>query len=206
VSYVQLYGEGAAAALHRPVKTLNLATNDSLTTDVLLDRVRHDKRHRDALASASLVTITIGNNDWQGPCSFRAMEACLAEDEKSLAPNLSAILDEIRSLRRGAATAIRVTGYYDSGRANPRAPGEWGFDAATQTQQFEATFTKALRSLNAHICSIAVAHDATCVDLVGPFAPNLQQNLQSDHIHPSATGHRLIAKAIADTGYAPLGP
>ena len=126
-SYVEVYGELASAALGKPVVVENLATNDSLESRGLRDRVTHDAEHRAALADADLITITIGNNDWQGPCSWIDHARCLAHGTAQVDASLSAILDEIATLREGKPTAIRVTTLYDMYLGDPGAPAAWGF-------------------------------------------------------------------------------
>jgi phospholipase/lecithinase/hemolysin len=68
-----------------------------------------------------------------------------------------------------------------------------------------------LATLNTTICKAVVAHDGMCVDLLTPFNGPAGDDdaapfLASDHVHPSTTGHKVIAQAIAATGYAPLRP
>ena len=59
-------GRLAEQALGQPVVVENLATNDSLESPGLLDRVRTDGRYRSAIAEADIITVTIGTNDWAG--------------------------------------------------------------------------------------------------------------------------------------------
>ena len=119
VSYVARVGEAASKALGRTVAVTNLATNDGVGSDGLLLRVRNDPVHRAALAAADIVTITIGTNDWQGACDWPGDDPCWARGLAAVPKNLAAILDEIRDLRTGRPTAIRVTTYYDSYIGNP---------------------------------------------------------------------------------------
>ena len=76
VSFVNLYGDAAAAALHRPVTTVNLARSTNLKSAGLLALVRSDEIFREELASADLVTVTIGNNDI-APCGWSRDERLL---------------------------------------------------------------------------------------------------------------------------------
>lgn len=213
-SYVVAYGEAASKALGEPVTVTNLATNDGVGTGQLLDRVRGDQTYRDALAKADLITLTIGFNDWQGPCDLAAEPECLGSGLKSglnaVESNLPQILEEVSQLRAGEPTAIRVTDYYNMINGNPTAPNDWGFDPTPKKiAAFETMFAKALDDFNATICRVAEAANATCVDLVSAFnGPTASEDagplLGSDHLHPSEAGHGLIADAIATAGYAPL--
>ena len=82
-SYVEVYGELASAALKKPVVVENLATNDGLTSNTLVSRVKQDEKHRAALAAADLITITIGANDFQGPCDGSNIGPCLESGTRS---------------------------------------------------------------------------------------------------------------------------
>jgi lysophospholipase L1-like esterase len=209
-SYVVVYGELASAALGRPVTVTNLATNDSLQTDGLLARVRTDPTHRAALADADLITVTIGNNDWEGPCYWDGHVACLEHGRTTVERNLGLILDEIDTLRGTKPTAIRVTTQYDTWIDNPSTPDDWGFSrTATDRATFAGDFKRALVDYNATVCRVAIAHGALCIDIAPAFnGPDLDQDagslLGGDHAHPSSAGHELIAATIAAAGYAPL--
>src|SRR3954447_18535339 len=87
-SFVDVYGELAAEGLGQPVAVTNLATNDGLTTDVLLQRLRTDPIHRQAVAGADLLTLSIGNNDWEGPCYWAGHAACFEAGLATVERNL----------------------------------------------------------------------------------------------------------------------
>lgn len=207
-SYVVSYGEDASKALGEQVAVTNLATNDSLESGQLLYRVREDQAHRDALAKADLVTLTIGFNDWQGDCYFYGGGVCLAAASQTVEANLGEILSEIAAIRDGQPTAIRVTTYYNMNIGNPNSPSDWKYVPADEAA-FQAMFAGALADFNAMICRVAEAGNAVCVDLVPAFnGPNRDQDakdlLISDHLHPSEAGHLLIADTIAASGFDPL--
>ena len=206
-----MYGELASAALGKPVVVENLATNDGLSSLGLRDRVMHDTEHRAALAAADLITITIGNNDWQGPCTWVDHAKCLAHGTAQVEASLGAILDEIATLRAGKLAAIRVTTLYDMYVGNPKTPGEWGFPATdADVATFHAEFLTALQAFNAMTCRVARSHGAVCVDLLPAFngpkdTKDAGRLLGPDHGHPSKAGQDLIAATIAEFGFAPLG-
>jgi lysophospholipase L1-like esterase len=209
-SYVAVYGELASKALGRPVSVTNLATNDGLQSDQLLARVRTDPTHRAALADADLITLTIGNNDWEGPCYWDGHASCLEHGRTTVERNLGLILDEMATLRGTKPAAIRVTTQYDTWVGNPSTAGDWGFGgSAADLAAFHAAFKRALIDYNATVCRVAIAHGALCIDIAPPFnGPDLDRDagslLGGDHAHPSAAGHELIAATIASAGYAPL--
>ncbi len=209
VSYVVLVGEAASKALGRTVAVTNLATDDGVGSDGLLDRVRYDVVHRTALAAADIVTITIGTNDWQGACDWPGDDPCWANGLANVPRNLAAILDEIKDLRKGRPTAIRVTTYYDSYIGNPTNLTLVGHPDDPWPPEFHPFYRAALTTFNNALCAVAETHGANCVDLAGPFNGPSHDGpatalLLSDHVHPNQAGHDLIAKTIAATGFAPL--
>ena len=209
-SYVVAYGQAASKALGKAVTVTNLATNDSLESGQLLERIRSEQAHQEALAKADLITLTVGFNDWQGPCELTGAQDCLQGGLKTVESNLSQILDEVTKLRSGKPTAIRVTDYYNMNIGNPNSPSDWSFEPTpTTVAAFNAVFAKSLEDFNTMICRVAKAHAATCVDLVTGFnGPRGNKDagklLGDDHLHPSEAGHARIADAIAAAGYAPL--
>jgi YVTN family beta-propeller protein len=155
---------------------------------------------RTNLASADLITVTIGNNDL-APCDFTPAtdDACEAAI-RQLEVNLKATLFVIKKLRHGRRTALRVTDYFNSAIGDPAAP---------PGEAFQQDFAEKLGEQNAAICSAASAAGAVCVDLIRPFnGPSGSEPanpfLMSDHTHPNAEGQGKIAKAIAAVGFAPI--
>jgi lysophospholipase L1-like esterase len=215
-SFVQLYGGLVEEALGRPVAVTNLATSDGLESGGLLSRVKLGGAHRMALAGADVITVMIGWNDWQGPCFWEGWDDCFAATRPKVEANLTAILDEISLLREGQPTVLRVVTYYDPYVGWSASPGIWGFDPA-ETATFEARFDDELTAFNAMLCSVAESHGGLCVDTRTPIngrgwdVEALPEPAEGaivmggdDHLHPVAAGHQLIARAIADLGFAPL--
>ncbi len=193
VSYVNLYGDAAAAALHRPVQTVNLARSTGLQSAGLLALVRSDEVFRQNLASADLVTVGIGNNDI-APCGGPETNACYLAGIKQVKPNLEATLATIKKLRCGKRTAIRVIGIYNYAIGDPEAP---------PGEAFQRFFAKKVRQLNAAIRNAARSEQVVYVDLVhalnGPSG--------SEPVTGVLTGAEIqqkIATAIAAEGFAPL--
>lgn len=209
-SFVEVYGELAAKGLGQDVHVTNLATNDSLKSYGLLQRIQGRPEFQSALASADLITVTIGTNDWQGPCSWQGHASCLAQGMATVETNLDDILTEIESIRAGKPTALRVTTYYDGYVGKPDTAANWGFvGSAKNLATFHTEFKQALRDFNAMICRVARTHGAVCVDLLPAFNgaagdADADPLLGADHWHPSQSGHELIAKTIAAAGFAPL--
>jgi lysophospholipase L1-like esterase len=210
-SYVLTAGDLAATALGQPVATINLATNDGLQSDTLLHRVTTDDAYRTAIASADIVTLQVGWNDWQGPCNFDNHESCLEAGQKRVEPNVDGILEEIQALRAGKPTAVRVVTYYNGYLGNRYAPAIWSMPASPENVAlFDKDFREALIAFNEMLCGLAEQHDAVCVD-VGPAfngkdldQPAAEGLINSDGIHGLAAGHDLIAKLLTEAGFAEI--
>jgi lysophospholipase L1-like esterase len=206
-SYVTIYGELAAADLGRPVVVANLATNDGVQSWKLLERVRGEARYRTALAAADLITVTIGTNDWQGPCGWPA-ESCWSTGLATVPAKVGAILDEIVSLRAGRPTAIRLTTYFDPYIEWPGNVLTGDPNGSTPTAFLEFYRLEQAKFYGA-LCDQAERRGVICVDLWTPFnAPAHDQPatplLLADHVHPNQDGHRLIAETVAEAGFGEL--
>jgi lysophospholipase L1-like esterase len=209
-SFVTLLGRLAEQALGQPVVVKNLATNDSLESTGLLDRVRTDRRYRSAITAADIITVTIGTNDWQGPCNWPDDDACWLDGLTRVPPTVGSILDEILALRDGQPTAIRLTTYFDPYIGFPMNLTSQGDPAGPMPEAFLDFYRVEEEKFYAALCAEAEARDVTCVDLWAPFnGPSHEESatalLLPDHVHPNQAGHELIAETIADVGFAPLG-
>jgi lysophospholipase L1-like esterase len=208
-SFVALLADLAAEALGRPVVTANLSTNDGVGAGALLERVRADQRHRAAIAAADIITVTIGTNDWQGPCGWPNDDDCWATALANVPTNVGAILDEILALRAGRPTAIRLTTYYDAYIGYPRNLTGAGDPDGPMPQAFLDFYRVEQARFYEALCDEAAGRGLTCVDLWTPFnGPDHDQPgtdlLLADHIHPNQAGHQLIADTVAALGFAEL--
>jgi lysophospholipase L1-like esterase len=155
-----------------------------------------------AVREADLITISIGFNDI-GPCTTGTDRACYKAAIAGLKTTLEAILKQIDALQGDHPHLLRMTAYYDFFVGSSEGP--------QSTPAFQSFYADQLASLNATICEAVVAHEGLCVDLQtrfnGPAGDqDAAQFLANDHVHPSTTGHEVIAEAIAAAGYAPLRP
>jgi hypothetical protein len=201
-SYVLVLADLATKALGRPVTAVNLARTDDVTSASLLQELSSTPTMREAVAKAAIITIQVGNNDWQGPCSWGGAAACLEGARPVVAANVGKALDEIAALRGGSLAGVRVVTYADTTWETDDLADAWGFDRDAETAAFHRMFTHALKALNASICRVARAHEAVCVDLLpalngpaGTDAPGL------GGIHPDTAGHDRIAAVIAGAGF-----
>jgi len=193
----------------RQVIVTNLG-DGSNTSSRLLERLRTEQAHRDAVASADIVVVIVGGNDGDpfgsyppGTCApEQSANDCLAVYAPDLAGNLDAILGEMQMLRAGHPTAIRV----GSPDYNPFV----GWSEAPSPTFGADFYAQVAAALTTAACEAAAAHDAQCVDIFHAFnGPNgiddAAQFLAGDHAHPGAAGEQLIADEIAKFGFPELG-
>jgi lysophospholipase L1-like esterase len=203
-SYVLVLGELAAAALGDSVDTVNLASNNDLGSGGLRSLVESDVAVRDALAAANVVTIGIGWNDWQGPCFWAGLKACLENNQDMVEENLDATLGEIAHIRDGKPTAIRVVTYANPFPGDPQTASYFNLPADVPIEELQAMLSKGLASFNAMLCSVAERQEGACVDLVPVFNGSTGDQPIEDALRGSQAQMDLIAKTIDAAGYAPL--
>ena len=194
VSYVNLYGDAAAAALRRPVRVVNLARSTNLKSAGLLELVRADEVFRQNLASADLVTVGIGNNDIAA-CDWPPVPAdCFEAAIKQVKPNLKATLAAINKLRHGKRAVVRVLGDYNYAIGDPEAP---------PGEAFQTFFAEKIQELNAAIRRAAQSEGAVYVDVFHALnGPSGDQQVTA--VLTGAQVQEKVAAAIAATGFAPL--
>jgi lysophospholipase L1-like esterase len=203
-SYVLVLGELAATALGDSVDTVNLASNNDLGSGGLRSLVESDAPIRDALAAADVVTIGIGWNDWQGPCFWDGLQACLENNQDKVEENLDATLGEIGRIRDGKPTAIRVVTYANPFPGDPQTTSYFNLPADVPIEDLQAMLSEGLASFNAMLCSVAERQEGACVDLVPVFNGSKGDQPIEDALRGSQAQMDLIAKTIDAAGYAPL--
>lgn len=220
-TFVDLYAARAARDLRVHVATQNLSQHDNLTTARLKDELARSSALRRAIASADVILVSIGFNDtpWNSlddSCDANhgwpdgVLDAdwtiytgpCLQVEVQKYRSNLSAVFAELRALRKGKRTLIRLAAQYNDivSTSDSSVPRQ-GFEPSVVVDQ---AFSKAA-------CSVAKAHGARCADIGRAFnGPDGHRGafplLGPDTTHPNAAGHKLIAKELAKLGYRPLRP
>ena len=197
---------------HVPVRVDNEGVGGQTSAQLLsaLDDPRSSVAR--AVQAADVVLVTIGANDFadqydavvNGSCDVSSASGCTAADLRDLGPTMRAVLGRIRELRLGQRTAVLVTGYWNVFE-----------DGAVAEQDYPPAGVTATRTLTARAnTAIAVAASrsrATYVDLEGAFDGGrngpVTPLLADDGDHPSAQGHRLIARLLLAAGLPGLvGP
>jgi lysophospholipase L1-like esterase len=217
--YVTLYGRETSRALNVPVTVLNRAEHNSLDSRQLRAEVRASSSLRRDLARADIVTLTVGHNNtpWvanDDPCDGAASNTndlnsidwpryrgpCSAKLASRLRQNISGILHDVRSLRGGKPTIIRVTNFHNDNIGDPTVPRAAYRPTKIVVDRFSAA-----------ICAAAARATVPCTDIYHAFnGPNGQRFdgplVAHDHVHPNQRGHTLITKLLTHSGYAPLHP
>jgi lysophospholipase L1-like esterase len=211
--FIYLFGTALGHATHRSVTVTNLSDHTGIYSRDLLRHLRHSSSMRQAVTAADAIVVTIGHND---PPWNREDDSCDGKrvapdvDWKSYGPacvraiadvyrtNLDGILRQVRALRDGRPTLLRVTTDYNDLIGDPSLPAI----AGRVGKPFHDTETAAT-------CMVARAYAARCVDTYHAFnGPNgtrpATKLLGADHTHPNARGHRLIARLLIQAGFSPL--
>lgn len=216
VGFPTLYGQMASNALGVPVIVDNRGQYNSLTSVRLVGQVRTLAPMRKAIARADIVTLTIGHNDtpWNvssdlcdGAASnadafqidwSRYTTSCSRLLANSLRRNVADILGQIKKLRAGKRTAIRVTNFHNDRIGNPSLPRSADAPSKLVVDMFSAAICKA--AAGARVPCIDMYHALNGADgrtFDGPY-------VAKDHVHLNQRGHDLVARLLAKRGYAPL--
>ena len=172
-------------------------TNDAengLTSEGLLAELSNPTLVR-TLAAATVVTVTIGANDFD-PSLASATTCLLATCYQAALHTMTSTIDLITTRLRQLTqphTTVVLTGYW-----NVFLDGQVG---AANGATYVATSDTLSRQVNAAIAHIAAQHQMLYADLYTPFkgagSGDDTALLAPDGDHPNAAGHHLIAHAIA---------
>lgn len=170
------------------VDTVNLAV-PGLTSQGMLDQLK-DRQVMSTVTTSAVVILTIGANDFDPDRLVQLTDGYQAPLRQTEA-NLTAAMRQIRALR--STVRILVLGYW-----NVFLDGVVG---QRQGPAYRAGSDALTRRLNVILRSVARAHGGSYVDLYTPFRGDGDRDdtelLAADGDHPSASGHRLIAKTLS---------
>lgn len=211
-TFIQLFGRALAHATGAQVVVRNLSEHTGIDSAYLRHELSTSPTLRSAIAGADAITVTIGHNDppWSSatdPCDGKGgypsadwskyNNDCLTHNVERYGANLESILKQIRTLRHGKPTLLRVTDDYDDLIGDPQVP--------------KSAYSTAKRFVDAYAartCTIAKTQHAVCIDTYHAFngpsgSGDAGALLADDHTHPNARGHRLIAALLVRARFLP---
>ncbi len=202
--FVSVYAQLTASRTGRAVVEHNLGAS-GLTTSGLRQMLRPGSAQAAQVAGADIVLVTIGANDlstdlpaWlAGQCGLD----CFSDDESALRGSVRTVLGQVAALRGGRPTEVLVTTYWDVFVDGQVALRRFG-------HKYAAMSDAVTRLANREICAATAGTGARCIDLYAPFKGAGERDptalLQADGDHPNTKGHALIARTLADAGWADL--
>jgi lysophospholipase L1-like esterase len=214
--YAPIYGRDVAADTGANVTTINLSVPGWTSSD-LLNAVNGNLLFEVPVATSRIVTVNIGGNDLlggrssykNGTCGGADNQDCLRARVATFSANFDAILDRIRSLRGSSSTIIRTMDVYNPYVNADRAQDTWPNDQGNDFQVLK----QYIDAVNGHIASAATARNIPYAKVYmafngpnGDTDPGDQGLIAFDGLHPSASGHRLIAELLRGLGYATSQP
>jgi lysophospholipase L1-like esterase len=207
-TFVGLYADALAAKTGRKIRFTNLTqssvpgTGRGQTSKSLLADLRSDPKTRRAVAAADIIVISTGANDLEpafdayaaGTCGGKDHANCFRKVAAGWRTNFDAILVQIRKLRVGHRTAIRVVTNSNEFLADPN------FNAFGKNFG-RTTGVLITKLMHAALCGAARAHEAVCVYLA-PILNGPKLTTPQDVNTPKAMA--TVAKALLDTGLPEL--
>lgn len=191
--YATLLASGLARRTGGTVSLVNVGTR-GLTSSGLLGQLGTASVRR-TLRSATVVTVTVGANDFSegsaADSDCAPPDGCYAAPLTAMSAHVRTALAQIAGLVPRSARVL-VTGYW-----NVFLDGEVG---RAQGAAYVAGSDALTRRVNSALQAEAAAAHDTYVDEYGPFESrplsSLTALLAPDGDHPSAAGHALIASLL----------
>jgi lysophospholipase L1-like esterase len=201
------------------VLLVNLGQN-GWTSGGLLNALRTNGTYQSGVSGATVLTWDIGTNDFKnarnayknGKCSGKDNQDCLRSAVSTFTSNWDAIVTEILDRRSTSNTIIRTIDLYYPWAAadltsntipDSKETGPKGNDFQVLDYY--------LNEINAHI-ALSAANSGIPLAAVhtafngsnGDEDPVAKGYIASDGLHPSDTGHQVIATLLRGLAYAPL--
>ena len=209
--FVDRYAKAVQIATGRPVQVANLSQHTGLTLPGLLEEL---DEFRDQLAAADVIVVGIAHNSNElsadQPCGrplknglpdWSAMDrSCAARSAQKSRPLYDRLYAQVATWRQGKPTILRTINRYND---------FIGFKDAHLDRAQEQLTAVFVSSWNTMLCASARAHGFGCADIAKAFnGPDGMRPsgplLARDYTHPSDKGNEVIARVLADLGYAPL--
>ena len=214
--FADRYATSITEATGHPVNVQNFSSL-GIGVDDLLDKLEapFDSR-RDELANADIIVVGISFNDvaWlrdDDPCDrptsenpdwLKFDETCAVAAAEIFRPKFESLFAEIVALREGKPTIFRTINRYN----------DWiGWTGGNVPPEATNATHVVLDAWNAMVCKAAQENGFDCADIYHAFngpdglTPSLDL-LAKDYTHPSDKGNEVIARVLAELGYAPLVP
>lgn len=185
------------------------------TSGQLLDALRTNASYRDSIKHSQIVSWDIGGNDFlrardsykAGTCGGALNRDCLAGAIALFKANWTAILQELTSLRNPRNTMMRTMDFY-----NPYVTVDSAtYSGPDKTVSDFQVFKPYLDDLNTYIHASTAAYGIPAARVYAAFNgacgcedPVAKGYISFDGLHPTTTGHRVIAGLFRALGYAPL--
>lgn len=209
--FVDRYATAVQTATGRTVQVANLSQHTSLTLPGLLEEL---DQFRDRLAAADVIVVGIAHNSNElnadEPCGkpvknnlpdWSAMNSeCATVAAQKSAPLYDKLYTQVAAWRQGKPTILRTINRYND---------FIGLKDAHLTPAQDRVTAAFVGTWNTMLCQSAKAHGFGCADIAtafnGPDGVRPSGDLlAADYTHPSDKGNEVIARVLADLGYAPL--
>ncbi|BEP14567.1 hypothetical protein acdb102_28780 [Acidothermaceae bacterium B102] len=191
-----LYAADVAQLSGRATTSVNLA-KPGLTSAGLLTQLSPGTVAAADLAQASVITVTIGANDFAYQPSAQCPQlSCYEAQLAAMRGNVAALLRLIAGARGSRPTAVIILGYWEVWE-----DGQVGAGRGSDYMKVNDALTA---GVNRGLAAVASAGTATYVNLQAAFHPSPGEDdtdlLASDGDHPNAAGHIAIAQALQAVG------
>ena len=203
VSYYATYVEEATGL---PVDFDNRSTNGGGTADFLAT-LREDEAARESVAQADIVLIGGGTNDLDrtgalekvvaGTCGGEDGSRCLRAMARVWRRGFDAILDEVDELTAGRDVAVRLVGDQNVFLSDTSIIRDYGLPADFALDGGELL----IREQSDAMAKVAQQHGAEFVDVWRIFNGPAHDQPWDEN---SPEAHQAVARALLDTGLAPL--
>lgn len=188
----------------------------AITSQQLLDRIQNDSSARSQISAARIVTLEIGYNDFlqnrgshqDGSCGGADNQDCLRSMVSTFDSNWDTIVSQIESLTTSSPqrAAIRAFDIYYSVAAVDQ------LSSPPYNSSF-GVLNSYLAHMNRHIADSATQHDIPFARVHDAFNgtsgaedPISRGYILNDAIHPTDSGHSVIAGLMEELGYNPISP